>query len=88
MKRAPCLSKIRLDNAGQLMSYREFKSKYSCQSHFLQYYQIISVIPLEVLNNKSENHRANYEESYSNENVSLQLDDSSQTPEDAFLPKD
>ena len=34
-----------LDHEGQLLSYRQFISKYSCKTNFLQYYQIISAIP-------------------------------------------
>ena len=33
-----------LNDFGCIMSYVEFKNKYSCQSNFLQYYQVISAI--------------------------------------------
>ena len=33
-----------LNDFGCIMSYVEFKNKYSCQSNFLQYYQVISAM--------------------------------------------
>ena len=43
-----------LNDFGCIMSYVEFKNKYSCQSNFLQYYQVISAI-LKYLLTKAEN---------------------------------
>ena len=39
-----------LDDAGNILSYQEFNNKYSCKSNFLQYYQVISAIPKDLLN--------------------------------------
>ena len=39
-----------LDDASHILSYQEFNNKYSCKSNFLQYYQIISAIPKDLLN--------------------------------------
>ena len=39
-----------LDDTGRIMSYAEFKSRYACKVNFLQYYQVISAFPKNLLN--------------------------------------
>jgi hypothetical protein len=64
-----------LNDFGCIMSYVEFKNKYSCQSNFLQYYQVISAIPKYLLT-KAKNNNPIRKELYSADNVTIQLDDS------------
>ena len=34
-----------LNETGNLLTFQEFRDKYSCESNFLQYYQVVSAIP-------------------------------------------
>ena len=34
-----------LDESGNFLTFHEFRDKYSCESNFLQYYQVVSAIP-------------------------------------------
>jgi len=39
-----------LDDTGHILSYQEFKYKYSRKSNFLQYFQVITVTPNDLIN--------------------------------------
>ena len=64
-----------LHNTGQLMTYQEFTNKYSCKTNFLQYYQVISAIPKHLLA-KAKSTKPINKELYSDNNLSLQLNES------------
>ena len=66
-----------LDDTGHILSYPEFKTRYACRSNFLQYYQVISAIPKNLLN-KAKTSAPVKKESYSAENGIIQLDKSTQ----------
>ena len=66
-----------LDDAGNILSYQEFNNKCSCKSNFLQYYQVISAIPKDLLN-KAKHSDPIRKELYSTENFTIQLNDSTQ----------
>ena len=66
-----------LDDAGHILSYQEFNNKYSCKSNFLQYYQVISAIPKDLLN-KAKLSDPIRKELYSSENFTVQLSESTQ----------
>ena len=34
-----------LSESGNILTFHEFRDKYSCKSNFLQYYQVVSAIP-------------------------------------------
>ena len=34
-----------MSEIGNVLTFHEFRDKYSCKSYFLQYYQVVSVIP-------------------------------------------
>ena len=34
-----------LNETGNVLTFQEFRDKYSCESNFLQYYQVVSAIP-------------------------------------------
>jgi len=34
-----------LNESGNFLTFHEFRDKYSCESNFLQYYQVVSAIP-------------------------------------------
>ena len=34
-----------LNESGNVLTFQEFRDKYSCESNFLQYYQVVSAIP-------------------------------------------
>lgn len=59
------------------LSYQEFNNKYSCKSNFLQYYQVISAIPKDLLN-KAKLIDPIGKESYSTENFTIRLNESTQ----------
>ena len=64
-----------LHNTGQPMTYQEFTNKYSCKTNFLQYYQVISAIPKHLLA-KAKSTKPINKELYSDNNLSLQLNES------------
>ena len=64
-----------LHNTGQPMTYQEFMNKYSCKTNFLQYYQVISAIPKHLLA-KAKSTKPINKELYSDNNLSLQLNES------------
>ena len=64
-----------LNNTGQPMTYQEFTNKYSCKTNFLQYYQVISAIPKHLLA-KAKSTKPINKELYSDNNLSLQLNES------------
>ena len=64
-----------LNNTGQPMTYQEFTNKYSCITNFLQYYQVISAIPKHLLA-KAKSTKPINKELYSDNNLSLQLNES------------
>ena len=66
-----------LDDTARIMSYAEFKSRYARRLNFLQYYQVISAIPKNLLNKAKTSDRVR-EESYSVESGIIQLDESMQ----------
>ena len=66
-----------LDDAGNILSYQEFNNKYSCKSNFLQYYQVISAIPKDLLN-KAKLSDPIKKELYSTEDFTIQLNESTQ----------
>ena len=66
-----------LDDAGNILSYQGFNNKYSCKSNFLQYYQVISAIPKDLLN-KAKLRDPIRKELYSTENFTIQLNESTQ----------
>ena len=66
-----------LDDIGHFLSYTEFKTRYACRSSFLQYYQVISAIPKNLLN-KAKTSDPVRKESYSAENGIIQLDELTQ----------
>ena len=66
-----------LDDADNTLSYQEFNNKYSCKSNFLQYYQVISAIPKDLLNNAKLSDPIR-KELYSTENFTIQLNESTQ----------
>ena len=57
------------------MTYQEFTNKYSCKTNFLQYYQVISAIPKHLLA-KAKSTKPINKELYSDNNLSLQLNES------------
>ena len=57
------------------MSYQEFTNKYSCKTNFLQYYEVINVIPKHLLV-KAKSTKPINKELYSDSNISLQLNES------------
>ena len=61
-----------LDDAGNILSYQEFNNTYSCKSNFLQYYQVLSAIPKDLLN-KAKLSDPIRKELYSTENLTIQL---------------
>ena len=61
--------------ACQPMTYQEFTNKYSCKTNFLQYYQVISAIPKHLLA-KAKSTKPINKELYSDNNLSLQLNES------------
>ena len=66
-----------LDDTGNILSYQEFNNKYSCNSNFRQYYQVISAIPKDLLN-KAKLSDPIRKELYSTENLIIQLNESTQ----------
>ena len=34
-----------MNESGNVLTFHEFRDKYSCKSNFLQYYQVVSAIP-------------------------------------------
>ena len=64
-----------LHNTGRPMTYQEFTNKYSCKTNFLQYYQVISAIPKHLLA-KAKSTKPINKELYSDNNLSLQLNES------------
>ena len=66
---------IFLSYTGQPMIYQEFTNKYSCKTNFLQYYQVISAIPKHLLA-KAKSTKPINKELYSDDNLSLQLNES------------
>ena len=66
-----------LDDACNILSYQEFNNKYSCKSNFLQYYQVISAIPKDLLN-KAKLSDPIKKELYSTEDFTIQLNESTQ----------
>ena len=54
---------------------RDFTNKNSCETNFLQYYQVISAIPKHLLS-KAKSTKPINKELYSNSNLSLQLNES------------
>jgi len=67
----------RLDDTGHILSYTEFITRCACRSNFLQYYQVISAIPKNLLN-KAKFGDPVSKESYSAENGIIQLDEFTQ----------
>jgi len=65
------------DDTDHFLSYTEFKTRYACRSNFLQYYQVISAIPKNLLN-KAKISDPVRKESYSAENGIVQLDEITQ----------
>jgi len=61
-----------LDDTGHIWPYTEFKKRYACRSNFLQYYQVISAIPKNLLN-KAKISDPVRKESYSAGNGIIQL---------------
>jgi len=66
-----------LNNEGQLLTYHEFKNKYSCKTNFLQFYQITSAIPRHLLI-KAKNTELINKDFYTRKDSPFQLDDSTQ----------
>lgn len=67
-----------LDDAGNILSYQEFNHKYSCKSNFLQYYQVISAIPKDLLNKAKLSDPIGKELLYPTENFTIQPNESTQ----------
>lgn len=66
-----------LNNNGQFLSYQEFKNKCACKTNFLQFYQVISVIPKQLVT-KAKNTKAPENEIFTGNNLLFQLDDLTQ----------
>ena len=66
-----------LNDTSHILSYTEFKTKYAYRSNFLQYYQVISAIPKNLLS-KAKTSDPVKKESYSAENGIIPLNESTQ----------
>ncbi|KAL9964737.1 hypothetical protein ACROYT_G028417 [Oculina patagonica] len=66
-----------LDEQGQLLSYKAFKTKYKCKTNFLNYYQVASAIPNSLLSRTRNNYLQSFPKNIFLENNSIfELDDS------------
>jgi hypothetical protein len=66
-----------LNSNGQLLSFQEFKNKCACKTNFLQFYQVISIIPKHLVI-KAKNTEPLENELHTGNKFLFQLDDSTQ----------
>jgi len=78
-----------LDEQGQLLSYKAFKTKYKCKTNFLNYYQVASAIPNSLLSRTRNNYLQSFPKNTFLENNSIfELDDSTKVNFETAKVKD
>ncbi len=78
-----------LDEQGQLLSYKAFKTKYKCKTNFLNYYQVTSAIPGSLLSRTRNSYLQSFPKNIFLENHSIiELDDSTKVNLETAKVKD